>query len=59
MNIQQMMKQAQQMQGKLSKAQEQLAQIEGEGQSGAGAVKVLTIGRKAHVASAGASSVSV
>ena len=35
-----LMKQAQQMQANMEKAQEQLAQIEVEGQSGAGAVKV-------------------
>ena len=36
-----LMKQAQQMQANMEKAQEQLAQIEVEGQSGAGAVKVV------------------
>ena len=36
-----LMKQAQQMQENMQKAQEQLAQVEVEGQSGAGAVKVL------------------
>ncbi len=36
-----LMKQAQQMQDNMKKAQEQLAQIEVEGQSGAGMVKVL------------------
>jgi DNA-binding YbaB/EbfC family protein len=36
-----MMKQAQQMQANMQKAQEELAQIEVEGQSGAGMVKVL------------------
>jgi DNA-binding YbaB/EbfC family protein len=36
-----MMKQAQQMQANMQKAQEQLATIEVEGQSGAGMVKVL------------------
>ena len=35
-----LMKQAQQMQENMSKAQEQLAQVEVEGQSGAGMVKV-------------------
>ena len=40
MNIQQMMKQAQQMQENMKKMQEQLALIEVEGQSGAGLVKV-------------------
>lgn len=35
-----LMKQAQQMQANMAKAQEELAQIEVEGQSGAGAVKV-------------------
>ena len=37
-----LMKQAQQMQENMKKAQEQLAQVEVEGQSGAGMVKVLT-----------------
>ena len=36
-----LMKQAQQMQENMAKAQEQLAQIEVEGQSGAGAVKIV------------------
>ena len=36
-----LMKQAQQMQENMKKAQEQLAQVEVEGQSGAGMVKVL------------------
>ncbi|HEX8961527.1 MAG TPA: YbaB/EbfC family nucleoid-associated protein [Rhodocyclaceae bacterium] len=36
-----LMKQAQQMQENMMKAQEQLAQVEVEGQSGAGAVKVV------------------
>lgn len=36
-----LMKQAQQMQENMMKAQEQLAQIEVEGQSGAGAVKIV------------------
>ena len=36
-----LMKQAQQMQDNMKKAQEQLTQIEVEGQSGAGMVKVL------------------
>jgi nucleoid-associated protein EbfC len=36
-----LMKQAQQMQANMQKAQEELAAIEVEGQSGAGAVKVL------------------
>jgi nucleoid-associated protein EbfC len=36
-----LMKQAQQMQENIKKAQEQLAQVEVEGQSGAGMVKVL------------------
>jgi hypothetical protein len=40
-NIQQMMKQAQQMQENMKKAQEELARIEVEGQSGAGLVKVV------------------
>ena len=36
-----LMKQAQKMQENMAKAQEQLAQIEVEGQSGAGAVKIV------------------
>jgi DNA-binding YbaB/EbfC family protein len=36
-----LMKQAQQMQENMMKAQEQLAQLEVEGQSGAGAVKIV------------------
>ena len=36
-----LMKQAQQMQENMKKAQEQLAQVEVEGQSGAGMVKVV------------------
>lgn len=40
-NIAGLMKQAQQMQDNMKKAQEQLAQIEVEGQSGAGLVKVV------------------
>jgi len=36
-----LMKQAQQMQSNMAKAQEELAQMEVEGQSGAGAVKVV------------------
>ncbi len=36
-----LMKQAQQMQANMQKAQEELASVEVEGQSGAGAVKVL------------------
>ncbi|CAN5245958.1 YbaB/EbfC family nucleoid-associated protein [soil metagenome] len=39
-NIGQLMKQAQQMQDNMKKAQDQLAAIEVEGQSGAGMVKV-------------------
>ena len=39
MNIAKMMKQAQQMQDNLKRVQEELAQIEVEGQSGAGLVK--------------------
>jgi DNA-binding YbaB/EbfC family protein len=39
-NIAQMMQQAQRMQDNLKRAQEELAQIEVEGQSGAGLVKV-------------------
>lgn len=40
-NIAGLMKQAQQMQQNMAKAQEELATIEVEGQSGAGAVKVV------------------
>ncbi|MFK0375479.1 nucleoid-associated protein [Pandoraea anapnoica] len=40
-NIAGLMKQAQQMQENMKKAQEQLAQIEVEGQSGAGLVKIV------------------
>lgn len=40
-----LMKQAQQMQENLKKAQDQLAQMEVEGQSGAGLVKVLMTGK--------------
>ena len=40
-----LMKQAQQMQENLKKAQEEIAQMEVEGQSGAGMVKVLMTGR--------------
>ena len=40
-NIAGLMKQAQQMQENMKKAQEQLAQIDVEGQSGAGLVKVV------------------
>lgn len=40
-NIGALMKQAQAMQANMAKAQEELASIEVEGQSGAGAVKVL------------------
>jgi len=40
-NIAGLMKQAQQMQQNMSKAQEELASVEVEGQSGAGAVKVV------------------
>lgn len=36
-----LMKQAQQMQANMQKAQEELAKVEVEGQSGAGAVKIL------------------
>ena len=39
-----LMKQAQQMQENMKKAQEELAQLEVEGQSGAGMVKVLMTG---------------
>ena len=39
-----LMKQAQQMQENMKKAQEELAQVEVEGQSGAGMVKVLMTG---------------
>ena len=41
MNIQQMMKQAQQMQDNMRRMQDQLAGIEVEGQAGAGLVKVV------------------
>ncbi|HTH41378.1 MAG TPA: YbaB/EbfC family nucleoid-associated protein [Rhodocyclaceae bacterium] len=40
-NIAGLMKQAQQMQQNMTKAQEELASVEVEGQSGAGAVKVV------------------
>jgi DNA-binding YbaB/EbfC family protein len=40
-NLGNLMKQAQQMQENMKKAQEQLAQVEVEGQSGAGMVKVV------------------
>jgi|SRR5215467_11501986 DNA-binding YbaB/EbfC family protein len=40
-----LMKQAQQMQDNLKKAQEELAQMEVEGQSGAGLVKIVMTGR--------------
>ena len=40
-----MMKQAQQMQEKMQKAQEEVASLEVEGQSGGGLVKVLMTGR--------------
>ena len=40
-NLSNLMKQAQQMQANMQKAQEELASIEVEGQSGAGAVKVV------------------
>jgi nucleoid-associated protein EbfC len=40
-NLGNLMKQAQQMQANMQKAQEELAAIEVEGQSGAGAVKVV------------------
>lgn len=40
-----MMKQAQQMQESMQKAQEQLANVELEGQAGAGMVKVIMSGR--------------
>ena len=40
-NLGNLMKQAQQMQANMQKAQEELASIEVEGQSGAGAVKVV------------------
>ncbi len=40
-----MMKQAQQMQEKMQKAQEEVANLEVEGQSGGGLVKVLMTGR--------------
>ena len=40
-NLGALMKQAQQMQANMAKAQEELASVEVEGQSGAGAVKVV------------------
>lgn len=44
-DINRLMKQAQQMQAELERTQQQLAQLEIEGQSGAGLVKVLMTGR--------------
>lgn len=44
-NIGALMKQAQQMQANMQKAQEELASLEVEGQSGAGAVKVVMTGK--------------
>jgi DNA-binding YbaB/EbfC family protein len=45
MNIQDLMKQAQEMQAKMQEAQENLASAEVEGQSGAGMVTVVMTGR--------------
>ena len=45
MNINDLMKQAQQMQGKMAKMQEQAANSEVTGESGAGMVKVIMTGR--------------
>ena len=45
MNIKNIMKQAQEMQAKMAAAQEQLAAMDIEGQSGAGMVKVVVNGR--------------
>lgn len=44
-NIGDLMKQAQQMQDNMKKAQEELANTEVEGQSGAGMVKIIMTGR--------------
>lgn len=44
-NINDLMKQAQEMQQKMQQAQEQLANTEFEGQSGAGMVRVIMTGR--------------
>lgn len=41
MNIQEMMKQAQAMQGKMQELQEKLAEIEVEGEAGGGMVKIV------------------
>lgn len=40
-----LMKQAQQMQANMAKAQEEIAQMEVEGQAGAGAVKIIMTGK--------------
>ena len=45
MNINDLMKQAQQMQGKMAEMQEQAANAEVTGESGAGMVKVVMTGR--------------
>ena len=45
MDIMKMMKQAQEMQGRMQKLQEELADLEIEGQSGAGLVKVKINGK--------------
>ena len=45
MNIKKMMKQAQQMQADMQKAQEEVANMEVEGQAGGGMVKVVMNGR--------------
>ena len=44
-DLMKMMKQAQEMQGRMQKMQEELAALEVEGQSGAGMVKVVLNGR--------------
>ena len=44
-NLGQMMKQAQEMQAKMQKAQEELANMEVTGESGAGLVKIVMTGR--------------
>ena len=45
MDINELMKQAQQMQGKMAEMQEQAANVEVTGESGAGMVKVIMTGR--------------